>query len=71
MHKRRYGLFRRLRVKPLSHRWTWEQIGCAMSSKQAAVECYQSQLIANATGSLEPGYEYRLRPVFGLPWVRL
>lgn len=63
MRRQLYVLCKRPRGSKRGERWT--VIGLGPMRQQNAIRVYQSQLIANAIGQLEPDYEYRLRPVRG------
>ena len=56
-----YTLFRRLRTAGKGSKW--ENIGYGSYRKATAVRVYQSQLLANAFGQLDPTYTYGIRAV--------
>jgi hypothetical protein len=62
---RMWSLFKTQRSGPTAppRRKRWIRISHTSYPKPQAVRIYQNSLIANATGVLEPDYEYQLRPV--------
>lgn len=56
---RRWSLYRRPRSSVKGTKW--ERISQLGTSKGMAVRYFQSRLLANATGDLDPTFEYRIR----------